>query len=185
MNKTKYFYLILILLGIASSNVCADQKSATETLKEFYSKLLSYNYYKTPNIPRPSLQFSKSFNEAIKLNGELCSKYVEGICGFAADGDEYLNCQDHDPNLSYENSGITFKEVGVNLIRVTLNIFPFEAKEDRFIRTITYKMIKENDHWVADDILYFNEANSARKEMEKENKFALSNSSNALNSQKK
>jgi hypothetical protein len=163
-----------VLASILSSHsFAAASNTAKDTIQQFYQKYLSYNYNKTPNLPRPALKYSLSLNQAIAKNEAICKKYVEGICGWAAEGDEYLNAQESDPNLSYKNSQIKITEASPNTIQVKLNVYPsVENTDGYYLRTITYKMIQEGGNWVADDILYDDEI-SSRKRMEDENAAAI------------
>jgi hypothetical protein len=159
----------LLTISVASPSFSKESLSALQTIDNFYKKLLNYNNHETPNVPRPKLKFSKSFSSEIEKNKEICKNFATGICGWAADSDEYLNTQETDPLLNYENSGIKLKEVSPNTIEVKLNVYPSEKRDKNYYnRTITFKMIKEGEVWVADDILY-GEGDSSRQDMEKEN----------------
>lgn len=54
------------------------------------------------------------------------------IYGWGADIDVYLYSQDTDPNLNYQNSGITYKESKPGWIAVTHNAQP-NFKDDKNI----------------------------------------------------
>jgi hypothetical protein len=168
--------IVVLLFVLITSSAFADGKSAKDTILEFYKQYLDHRYYAAPKKPRPILLFSKSFAAEIKKNKNICKKYSDGVCGWAADSDEYLNVQDQDENLNYNNSGIQAVEIAPNTIRVTLNVFPFEKNNKVYERVITYKMLQENGRLVVDDIIY-DDNSSSRKLMEEENKFNILNPS--------
>lgn len=169
--------IMIVFLSFSFSNTSFGKEALTalQTIDNFYKQLLNYNYHETPNVKRPELKFSKSFKSAIERNAEVCKNYSTGICGWAADGDEYLNTQESDPLLNYENSGIKFREVSKNKIEVKLNVYPSETTEvEYYNRVIIFLMVQEGEGWVVDDILY-GERNSSRKRMEKENADYIAN----------
>lgn len=145
-----------------------DTQTAVDKIKAFYQTYFDYyhtmaNAANDENIPTPEIDKSEAFNADIKKSDEVCAKYSDdGPCGWAADGDPYLNSQDADTDLNFTNSAITFTETQPGTIEVKLNISP-SIPEGNF-RTITYKMVEEKGKWVADDILYTddNETTSAR-----------------------
>lgn len=178
MRKAIVFFMSAILLS--GYSFAATPGTAKDAIQHFYQQYLGYSYVKTPNLEPPKLTFSKSFNQAIAKNLAICEKYVEGICGWAAEGDEYLNAQESDPNLNYKNSGIKFTEISPNVIQVKLNVYPSEENTDGYyLRTITYKMIQENGAWVADDIMY--DDIWSRKRMEDENAAAIAHPDKNIN----
>ncbi len=132
-----------------------------------------HDYSKTPKIPRPTLALSKSFRVEVKKNKEICAQYASGPCGWGADGDEYLDAQEYEANLSYESSGMSIAEIGPNLFQVTLNVYPsVKDAGDYYQRTIIYKMVNENGAWVVDDVMYADGV-STRKKMAEENAFVI------------
>lgn len=168
---------LFILIALAYSNfaISNEPRTALQTVESFYRDYLNYNFRETPDVPPPTIKKSKSFEQAIEKHTDICRNYSTGVCGFAADGDEYLNAQEIDPLLTYENAGIKFRELENNTIEVKLNVYPSEKEHtEYYTRTIIFKMIKEDGSWVADDILYDN-GDSSRDYMETENKQYLEN----------
>ncbi|HLY96468.1 MAG TPA: hypothetical protein VKO66_04570, partial [Sideroxyarcus sp.] len=89
------------------------------------------------------------------------------------DGDEYLDTQEIDPNLSYLNSRIRFKLIKPNLVQVRLNVYPsIKDANGYYDRTITYKVVNENGNWVVDDVMY-SDGVSTRQKMADENANAI------------
>ena len=175
MHKNFLKITLILLVSFANGTFGKEPLSALQTLDEFYKKYLNYNHQKTPKNPLPTLGFSTSFQSAIAKNRDICENYATGICGWAAEGDEYLNSQESDPLLNYKNSGIKFTEISKNTIEVRLNVYPSDRDgTDYYDRTIIFAMIKEGENWVADDILYGKE-NSSRKFMERENAEYIAN----------
>ncbi|RYY74301.1 MAG: hypothetical protein EOO52_15730 [Gammaproteobacteria bacterium] len=166
----------LMLLGLlANISFGKESPSALQTVDDFYKKRLNFSHQPHADVPPPTIAFSKAFQTQIAKSEKVCESYSTGICGWGAEGDEYLYAQEYDSLLSYENSGIKFKEIAKNTIEVKLNIYPSEREDtESNIRTIIFLMIKEGDNWVADDILYGMDS-SSRKFLESESAYYIEN----------
>lgn len=158
-------FKIIILFGFLLAGITnADTSSnAKKIIKDFYRSYLDYHLHKTPDTKLPRLKFSNAFLADIEKNYAICSEYATGVCGWNASGDEYLNTQETDPKLSYENSAIGFTEITGNIIQVSLNVFP-SAKDAYYDKIIRFKMIQENNIWVVDDIAYDEKNESSMRE---------------------
>jgi len=154
-----------------AESVClgADSDGALKTVRDFYVRHFNYDYHKTPNIPAPEIEFSTAFKRELKVNKELCAKYGDEICGFAADGDPYTDSQDSDDNLNAQKAKLQVTKEKSGLIRVTFNLFPEENSE---LKVVKYKMVQEKGKWLVDDIFYSNEK-SAREQIREENEYNL------------
>ncbi len=119
------------------------------------------------------MRLSKAFQDEIKKNTDACARYVSGPCGWGAEGDRYLDAQEIDPHLRYQNSGITIREIRPRIIQVKLNVYPsMKDAGSYYDRTITYRMVKENGSWAVDDVAYA-DGISTRKRMAEENAHAI------------
>jgi hypothetical protein len=157
-------FLLFTLCSSANTTFAAERKTAVETVKGFYKRYLSYDYAKTPKTPRPTIALSKAFSGEVKKTADICKKYGEGPCGWGADGDEYLDAQETDPNLSYSNSRIAIREIRPGMVQVKLNVYPsIKDAGDFYDRTITYKMVMENGSWAVDDIAYSDGVSTRKK----------------------
>lgn len=165
--------VIFIMALWTASAVVAEESSAKKVIGDFYKNYLNYLNAKVARKHKPVLRYSQAFEQAIKNNHAICKKYSEGVCGWAADGDEYLNAQDFDARLNYETSGFKITEVSKQQIQVEFNLFPFEKERQRYTRKILFKMLQEHRQWVVEDIVYEGEG-SARQQIEEENQFYLS-----------
>lgn len=135
-------------------------QAAIDTVKAFYK---SYFAAYVRGAETPEIDISRTFKADIQKSKKACKGY-DGPCGWGADSLPYLNSQDPDVDLSYEKSGISFKENQPGLIQVDLNVNP--SSPDVVLNTIIFKMLKENGQWVADDILYKDgEATLSTREM--------------------
>jgi hypothetical protein len=105
---------------------------------------------------KPSLNLSVSFSDLIAKNRALCKeKAGSDMCGWdALHGDDYLNAQEIDSDLNYENSNFKSFEPKLNLIRVEFNVYP-SAKDNKSLynRAVEYLMTKEDNSLVVDDII--------------------------------
>ena len=172
MRRLRVFFSIWAMLMTAGCATAISQSPAA-TVRTFYEAYLGNDAGKTPTAARSEIAMSKSFSEAIRRNAEICRKYVEGPCGWGADGDEYLDAQETDPKLTYESSGITIKEIRPDTVQVKLNVYPSIKDAKRFYdRTITFKMVREKGAWVVDDVAS-TDGTSARKRMAGENDEAI------------
>lgn len=154
---------------ILQSPDSSKASSPLSTVHDFYTQYLNYNYHKTPNLPIPKIEFSRSFTHELKINADLCTKYADGPCGFGADGDPYTNSQDSDENLDAKKAKLQVVELEKGLIQVKFKLFPVT---DNTFTVINYKMIKENGQWVVDDITYSSNQ-SARKQLKEENEYNI------------
>jgi hypothetical protein len=172
MNKP--FLPLLLLAALLCNNALASSPSAKKTIQNFYKRYLNCVHY--PAITRPStkLKYSRVFSAAIAKNRAICKKYSDGVCGWADDGDVYLNAQDYDPKLNYKNSGFKLEESPFHRVTVSFVLFPFSKEKSP--RNITFKMILEQGIWVVDDIFYENEK-SAQQQIDEENAYAVANPS--------
>jgi hypothetical protein len=169
MSKSNIKLLAVIALLVPSICLSENTDSKLKTVEKFYTKYFNYNYHKTPNIPAPTIQFSAAFNKAIKANKDLCAKYADGPCGFGGDGDPYTDSQDSDDNLSAEKVKLQVTELKDGLIQVRFNLFPAEGNS---FTTVKYKLIKEGNAWMVDDIIY-SHGKSARFLLKEENDYNL------------
>ncbi|MEB4591625.1 hypothetical protein VSS37_11595 [Candidatus Thiothrix sp. Deng01] len=130
--------------------------TAVAAVDSFYQDYLNFHPAgdDEESLP-PEIGLSESFKTDIKKSDEVCQNFDDGPCGWGADGDQYLDSQDPDPDLDYKNSGIAITEPEPGNVQVKLNVNP-SLPEGNF-RTITYKMVQEDGKWVADDILYHDE----------------------------
>ncbi|HSC74687.1 MAG TPA: hypothetical protein VLB90_00435 [Pseudomonadales bacterium] len=150
----KRTFLLLLMFQFSMVGMCKESDSPVEYISKFYRLYLSYNYKKSSD-PRPKIDLSKSFSSVVKINEEKCKKYADYPCGWGADGDEYLDAQETDQELTYENSGITISEISPGVVKVELNVYPSIKDAGNFyLKVITYKMVKQSGAWVVDDVVY-------------------------------
>lgn len=150
-------FVLLPLAGCANSTasengqVKATEKTTTavDTVSGFYER---YFAAFAKDAATPDIAMSKAFKAEIQKSEQACKGFDDGPCGWGADANPYLNSQDHDDNLSYASSGISFKETAPNTVRVDLNVIP--SAPDGGKTTIVFNMVQENGQWVADDVLY-------------------------------
>ena len=143
--------------------------SAKATVENFYRA-----YLKPPTKagePVATIAKSKAFQDAITENKRVCKEYADGnVCGWGSDNDVYINSQERDPKLTYQNSGITITEVDPKHIEVVLNVYPSQIRNVAYYkRHIFYTMIEENGQWVVDDMRDDIGGMYARAQMEEEN----------------
>lgn len=169
-KKLSRFLPLLSLFCFSHLAIAAEAPTAVSTVRDFYVKLLKYQA--NTGEPEPSITLSQSLAAEIEKNRQLCAKYADGVCGFGADGDPYLDAQDYEDNLSAEKCRLTVTETKDHLVAAKFNLFPSEPTDPYAVRTVTYKMIQENGAWVVDDIFY-ERSTSARKMMADENAFNL------------
>ncbi len=156
------FYLCLFSVSL---NALAKQsEKPKQVIENFYHRYLDFKI-KTSSAPRPNLDYSKSFQNLIDQNTEVCKRNAgTDVCGFGAEGDIYLNSQEIDPNLTFKTANFSASEPKAGEVEVHFNVYPSAKNADGFYkRKIIFKMIKETDRWVVDDIFYGDK--SARKQI--------------------
>lgn len=154
-NLKKITVLILALM-IQTSCVSKEKTEGQKVIEAFYQ-----TYFATlndPNQSKPQLKLSSGFNDIITKNRLVCkTKAGSDICGWdALHGDDYLNAQEIDSELTYENTKFKSSESKQNRVRVEFNVMP-SAKSNKekaaYFRVIEYVMVTEGLSWVVDDII--------------------------------
>lgn len=161
----RFFCLVLCISFFASAGTAlAKGKSAKETIEGFFKEYMPLTAL---TGKKASLTFSKSFQKLDKKNKSLCVKYADGLCGWDASGDPYLNAQEYD-SITFETAGGIVTEEKPGKVRVKMNVYPSLTENKKYYdRDILFVMKKESGSWVLDDIIYSSE-DSARKRMKKE-----------------
>lgn len=139
---------LIAMMALLPALAFAAEPTARGTIEQFYRSYL------------PALQgeppFSKGFAALIATDKALCAKYnPDEVCGFGADGDPYLNAQEYDSGMTFENTGATVTETAPGLVLVTLNVYPSDTDGgDFYEREIRYRLIREQGAWVVDDMIF-------------------------------
>lgn len=183
MNKWILFVVLIvpILGGLLLFKIRGDQAVRTpqmQAVEDFYRVYLNSFATKqvTSQIQLAETFFSKNLMQTWQKNLDVCKqKGGTDICGFGADGDIYLNSQEYDPNLNYENSKFRVFSFKEGFVEANFNVYPSVLKAGKsdpyFDRRIRFYMIQENDHWAVDDMAYVDAAGpvSMREIIKKEN----------------
>lgn len=148
-----------------TSSISASKTPEQLLVENFYKR-----YFKQPKDT--ALPLSTSFQNLIDANDKACQQYGEGPCGWGSDGDVYLDTQEVDPNLSFENSGFTICEPKPHVVEVTFNVYP-SLKNAYYDKDLQFVMIFEDGQWVVDDIITHGQ--SGRLEIQKEISSLLKN----------
>lgn len=152
MNQIRLLTLLTLLAFPALSEA---ESSPVDTVSKFYSDYLAYSHQEMPNGPRPKMEFSRDFSSVVNHSNVTCKKVADYPCGWGADGDEYLDSQEIDPILTYQNSGIVVSETTPGIVNVKLNVYPsIKNAGNYYLKSITYKMVQESGRWVVDDVIY-------------------------------
>ncbi len=121
------------------------------------------DYFTNPKETEAPL--SKALANLNQETDQLCQQKAQGeVCGWNANGDPYLDAQDFSDKLNLKTSQLKVETLRGSRVKARFNIFPDLAHKNQYQREITYRVIKENGHWVIDDIFYPNNR-SARKSM--------------------
>jgi hypothetical protein len=176
--KTRNISILTALIIVIMPDLSFSKDKPTtayEVLNTFYIDLLNYNYYETPELPRPEIKLSASFQELISKSNEACAKYEQGPCGFEADGDPYLSTQENGEDITHESAKLKVIDLGNNIFEVKFNLFPsLQKDESKYQVLIHYKMIYEANSWAVDDIIY-DGVISTREALVKEMEFITAN----------
>lgn len=159
MRALAFMFCCLVPMLAASA-----EPTGREVIDQFYRHYLGG----IPAAKEPP--FSKAFLKLRARNDALCKK-EDGVCGFGADADPYLNAQDYDEHLTYETAGVKVTEPKPSTVTVRMNVNPGYKEADPvdyYDVTITYIMVRESGHWVVDDIRYAPDDFSARNAMREE-----------------
>lgn len=169
MRNTRRKLFTASLLLLACSAAIGDELGGpVETIRSFYQRYLNLSNRQTAGAAKPNLAYSKKFNAEIEESASVCGKYVEGPCGWGGDTDVYLDTQETDPLLRYDNSRFAIKQLDAATVQVRFNVYPSEKDDKGFYdKLVTYRMIKEGGRWVVDDVSYRDGA-SARAQLAQE-----------------
>lgn len=161
-------FIVIGLFSLMLSLHAGPQESplASGVIDVFYKNYLNWKI--KSGEKKPELKFSKSLQKLIRKNKRICKENAgSDVCGWGADSDIYLNAEEIDPKLSYENSSISVLEKDLNTVQVKFNVYPsLTESKSTYDREIDFKVLLEAGHWVVDDIRYG--AISARGEMQRE-----------------
>lgn len=156
MRKATSQFLAVSLLLLTCSAAIGDERSGpVETIRSFYQRYLNFNDRQSAGAARPDLVYSKKFRAEIDESSRVCAKYVEGPCGWGGDTDVYLDTQERDPLLRFDNSRFEIKQLDAATVQVRFNVYPSDKDDKGFYdKLVTYRMIKEGGRWVVDDVSY-------------------------------
>lgn len=147
-NKIVFVITLLIFTSCASKKKTEGQ----QLIENFYK-----TYFESLSAPtKPNLTLSKELSEIIAKNRLVCkAKAGSDICGWdAMHGDDYLNAQEIDSDLTYENSKFKSSESKPNIVRVEFNVMPSEKTHKQvYFRVIEYVLVNEGLQWVVDDVV--------------------------------
>ncbi len=151
------FRNLLLFIPVFFCFSCTSYQKKTEgqkAIEAFYQA-----YFKTlhePQSVKPQLRLSSSFSELIVKNRSICkAKAGSDVCGWdSRHGDDYLNAQEIDADLTFENSEFKSSEPKPHWIRIEFNVFPSaKTNKSNYKRVIEYMMIREEMNLVVDDII--------------------------------
>ncbi len=174
------FKLLLVLLTLVAHGQ-ASETGARDVIDNFYRAYLGSR--EAQGDSRRELNYSASLKALIEENYRLCRWHADGICGWGANEDVYLNTQEVDPDLHYESSAFQAVEVEPGQVTVTFNVYPSMTEAgDYYLKQFTYHLVQEHGIWVVDDIDY-PRGTSAREMINEENRWLVSQPCRLLNHQ--
>ena len=138
---------------------------ARATIENFYRAYIPVaNSEKKKREPR----FSKAFRALLTKDTKACKRHSNGdICGWSADGDPYLDAQEVDPKLTFEELEDRDHRDGAGDHRCQAEYLSQRGAEQEGERTRDhFQHGAGNGEWKVDDVR--NEGESARKLMEDE-----------------
>lgn len=163
LKKNLAFILLAHILLCSLSAAAGEPQSAPDSVLSFYRNYLNSGYFNHPGKPHPSIEMSRSFREEIQKTEAACSR-MNVPCIWSTYGDKYIDTVAADPDLDFDSSGITVREISPGYVLVKLNVRPSDKKSTVYNeRKITYWMIKERGEWVVDDIIYSDNVSSRKK----------------------
>ena len=163
--KTKLYGFGAMLLFCCTNYCWANEMSAVNVVQHFYERYFHYTFQKIPNVAAPQIAFSQAFKRELNINKTLCSPHADEVCGFGSDGDPYLNTQDFDDDLTIQKAKLNVTQEKNGLVKVRFFLFPSQDYPPSIVK---YKMIKEDNKWVVDDIIYLGGI-TARRLVQEEN----------------
>lgn len=103
----QFVSILLLLLPLASFAKDAGSTEQVNFITNFYREYLDATEAKRVEFTKGESFFSKSALKAIEQSNKVCAEKVRGddICGYAADGDLFLNAQEISPDLKFRLRG--------------------------------------------------------------------------------
>ena len=152
-TTSKQFLCASLALSACSAAIGDERNGPVDTIRSFYQRYLNSSDRQAADTP--DLAYSKKFSAEIDESASVCAKYVDGPCGWGSDSDVYLDTQETDPLLRYDNSRFAIKQLDAGTVQVRFNVYPSEKDDKGFYdKLVTYRMIKEGGRWVVDDVSY-------------------------------
>lgn len=153
--------------GLVAANAGQAEARPAEVVAAFYRDYL--DHLGKRREAKPELRYSQGFAGAVAENHATCERYADGVCGFGADGDVYLDSQEYEAGISWSSAGVRVVEQPRGTVVVSLNVYPSLAQHrDYYDKRISFRMTFEDGEWVVDDILYADGV-SSRQRMQDEN----------------
>lgn len=170
--KPPYLFFVLLMTGLIGCTKSVPEVSALEAVDNFYKVYLTAA--DSSDGGSRGFKHSTALQQEMDKNRQICKEYATFICGWDGEGDPYLYAiLEVGDDISYETSDIELAEISPNLIQVKLKARPASYPEE--VSVITYKMIREENAWVADDIFYGDEMMSVRRSIKEENAGYIAN----------
>ncbi|MFP5393262.1 MAG: hypothetical protein ACLGI6_17210 [Gammaproteobacteria bacterium] len=184
MRSARQWPIILgLVTGIAAAAAVVaftpkpDGRQQVEFLTAFYRDYLD----RQARSPMAAASFySTGARALIANNAALCRRLARADekCGYAVDGDEFLDAMEVAPGLTLTAARFRAAPAGPNTVDVSFTVQPGSGEAGE--RRIRYMLVKEEGGWRVDDALFgdaagFSAQRSLRHQIEEENGQVLAN----------
>lgn len=142
--------------GVAFA-VWHENKSAGQQQVAFLTNIYKVYLAARPESPRrepaTGTFYSRATESAIANNYSLCERLSrsDGVCGYGADGDVFLQTQETSPDLNFQNARFVATKSGRNMVDVSFTTWPGQGVEAD--RTLRYVLAKESGGWRVVDVI--------------------------------
>jgi hypothetical protein len=183
MMKTRFAYGVLLVSTLLTAlwgtagRAAADAPSSSPGPVAFITRFYRDYLNASTEPARRKLQsyerfFSGSAAALLERDERECAAKVhDGICGFGADGDVFLDAQESDPRLDFGRSGFSAKLAAPGVVEASFYLWPAHQEGRREMR---FLMVQNGGDWRVDDLIVkndrgaFDPAESMRAQIAKE-----------------
>lgn len=107
--------------------------------------------------------YSPGLLKLMAANRAACAKVARqgSLCGWYADGDEFLHAHERDKALTLASSGFVARAAGARAVDVRFLLYPDQADTQRAMR---YRLVRHDGQWRVDDVIDQDQDQDRRKE---------------------
>ena len=145
----------MVVICLLSSFLFAKSEKESgdvEWIQRFYEGYLNASDTTRRSFAKSYHLFSQEIEALLQENERLCATLSRGddICGYAADGDNYLDAQEWSPDINFKNSEFQSTHIKEGDVQVTFTLWPGNHAE--YQRNKRFLLEKMDKGWAVKDM---------------------------------